>query len=271
MTSFANACTQLSLDLFPAQSFESILASRQIHGMSVMTSGRLRRGWYVKTNRHRGMMSGMMSGTTRGTTRSMMSGTTHLVVPAFLENAPTDVKTALIEWALLLDRSSSKNRNGKTFELKKEHERLIFSYIESSGMTSPRISHLDPRSFVTRGRRWDLTEVFETLNRTYFNGSLASFVRWGTNRFRSYQSNKTGKNGGTFSVITIATMYNRPDTPRYAIEGIMFHEMLHIAIPPRKGVSRNTIHGTEFKNRERQFPGYAQWHAWEKSIPNRIT
>jgi len=249
MTVASQTCTQLSLDLFPLSTFESIFESNRVNGMSVRFSGRLRRGWYVKMN-----------------TRL---GTACLVVPAFLETAPHDIKTALVQWAVLTSACGRRRRDRNTSRQRKSCEGSIYGYIDSIGMVSPRVSRADPASFVFKGLRWDLSEVFDTLNTTYFDGSLSSYVRWGISRFRSYQSTRTGANGRRFSIITIATMYNRPDTPRFAIEGIMFHEMLHIAVPPVKRNFRNIIHGPEFKQRERQFPFRAQWLAWEKSLSNR--
>jgi predicted SprT family Zn-dependent metalloprotease len=52
--------------------------------------------------------------------------------------------------------------------------------------------------------------------------------------------------------------------PRHAIEGIVFHEMLHIAIPPYKRSGKNVIHGPEFRKAERGFPHFNAWRKWEK-------
>ena len=250
MIAASPACLQTSLDLFPAPTFESVLSSRQIQGMNVRVSGRLSRGWYVKMN--------------------MRQSSACLVVPAFLENSPHDIKTALVDWALLATRCRRNKSDEKTIRLKKQLERTVHAYIDSIGMAAPRMSRVDPLSFVSKGRLWDLAEVFGSLNKTYFSGSLSSFVRWGKNKFRAYQSNMNRADGSAFSLITIATMYNLPDTPRYAVEGIMFHEMLHIAVPPVKRTTRNIIHGAEFKRRERLFPCHGQWLAWEKSVLKRI-
>jgi hypothetical protein len=243
------AAAQLSLDLFPAPTFEAILDSRRIRSLKVTVSRRLRRGWYAK--------------------RSPWSGTCNLVVPAYLENAPHEVKSALIDWTLLFDKSHRRSQRAQTAPLKKQLERLVYRHIESGGLLVPGRSRFDPRTAVTRGCRWDLAEVLDTLNRVYFNGALSSFVRWGKSMTRSYQSNTFDKHGVRCNLITIGTMYDRPDVPRFAIEGIMFHEMLHIAVPPVKHNARNTIHGPDFKCRERQFPHFAQWRAWEKTAFKR--
>jgi hypothetical protein len=245
MTPSFDACTQLSLDLFPSPTFESILDSRQIRGMSVTVSNRLRRGWYAK--------------------RNPGAGTCSLVVPSYLENAPEEVKTALIDWALLSGKSRMRRGRTAYAPLKKELELLVYRHIESSGMAFPKRVRFDPRSLRTQGCLWDLSEVFDSLNRTYFNDTLSSHVRWGKSMVRSYQSCLYDEKGVRRSLITIGAMYDRPGVPRFAVEGIMFHEMLHIAVPPVRRRCRNVVHGADFKKRERQFPWHAQWLAWEKT------
>ena len=63
-------------------------------------------------------------------------------------------------------------------------------------------------------------------------------------------------------MITIAGIYNDPTVPRFAIESIMFHEMLHIAIPPFQKNGRNVIHGSAFRQAEKTFPHYHTWRQW---------
>ncbi len=186
-----------------------------------------------------------------------------LVVPTYLENAPHDVKNALIDWGLLFHNPRGGDRTAAA--RKRELERYVYHHIESHGLPISRTSRFEPGSFESRGCKYDLTEVFDTLNGVYFNTELSSYVRWGKSPFRSYQSIKYDLQGVRRSLITIGAMYNRPDVPRYAVEGIMFHEMLHIAVPPVKRNGRAIIHGADFKRRERSFPFNLQWLAWEKT------
>ncbi|NLE01045.1 MAG: hypothetical protein GX640_14350, partial [Fibrobacter sp.] len=71
-------------------------------------------------------------------------------------------------------------------------------------------------------------------------------------------------------LITIAGVYNHPDVPLFAIEAVMYHEMLHIAVPPFKKNGRFVIHGPEFKARERQYASYEKWHEWERSSLRKL-
>jgi hypothetical protein len=220
--------------------FENLLTKEQKTFLSVKSKRRLKTRWYVSIN-HK-------------------SGKRTLIVPSYFNNAPFQVKKALIEWALL--PFNKKNADYRSY--KKNLENIVIDYIKLNGLKIKRFSRLRPELFITKGIIYDLKEVFNSLNNRFFNGSLSSYVRWGKHLFRSYQSIKHGINGD-FSLITIASTYNKPDVPRYAIEGIMYHEMLHIAYPPQKVNGRNIIHGELFKQKEKEFPYYNDWRNWEKS------
>jgi hypothetical protein len=247
MTQNIATCTQLALDLFPPPSFEELLSQRHANTISVVVSRRLRRGWHA--------------------TLDAKTGSRRLSVPAFLSRAPSEIKTALIDWALL----PTQCRGQVLRRRKKNLERLIYSHITAAGMETRNRSTFDPRLYSTRGRIYDLAEVFASLNGRFFNNSISSYVRWGRHPLRSYQTCRQDPFGERYNLITIGTIYNGPDVPRYAIEGIMFHEMLHIAFPPLISDARNVIHGPQFKQKERSFPQYPDWVEWEKIQCKRTT
>lgn len=239
MSPCAEACVQLELGLEDAPTFAAILNQRCISNISITSSRRLRRAWRARMNRFTGLRS--------------------VEVPSILDDAPREVKDAVIDWALLLSRRQSDSRGRR-----RDLERRVFSYISMLGPKSRNRSNVDPRCFETVGTVYDLREVFDSVNKTYYGGMVASFLRWGKHPLRSFQSVRVGQDGLKYNLITIASMYNRSDVPRCAIEGILHHEMLHIACPPLRRNGRNVIHGREFKAREREFPGYSDWTEWEK-------
>jgi hypothetical protein len=241
MTQNVASCTQLALDLFPPPSFEELLSQRHTDNISVVVSRRLRRGWHA--------------------TLDAKTGSRRLSVPALLSRAPCEIKTALIDWALL----PTQCRGQVLRRRKKNLERLIYDHITASGTETRNCSTFDPRLYSTQGRVYDLKEVFAALNGRFFNNAISSYVRWGRHPLRSYQSSRRGPAGEKYNLITIGAIYNGPHVPRYAIEGIIFHEMLHIALPPLISDARNVIHGPEFKQRERSFPQHEDWLEWEKT------
>lgn len=245
------SAVQTVLPLFETRSFHELVAASYRDRLTVRISNRLKNGWYVRLNRTTGMRQ--------------------LTVPAYLVDAPQDIKEALIEWALMPSpRRSSRKRELQ--QRRKQLESHVWSYANAY-VPGRRARQHDPRSFETRtrGQIYDLRELFDTLNARYFGGRLRSAVRWGGHASTtSYQTEKMGLDGKPFSLITIAGVYDHPKVPRYAIEGVMFHEMIHVELPVLRRNGRRVIHGREFKQREQSSPYLAQWRAWERTHLRRL-
>jgi hypothetical protein len=242
------ACQQLSLPLFDPPPFEDLLRQRRPHvNLSIIVNRRFKRGWQVKV--------------------LPFSGKRQLSIPPFLSEAPEDIKNCLIEWALLPCRPRH-SRKKAVREQRSLLEKRIWAYIEVLPDSPARnLRRFDPGKFSsnTRGSVHDLKEVFDHVNRSWFNGSLLALVRWGhRGTTTSYHTSKNDAHGLRFNLITIAGAYNHPEVPRFAIEAIMHHEMLHIAVPPYKKNGRSVIHGKEFKNSEKKFHTFREWKKWER-------
>jgi hypothetical protein len=232
---------QLSLPLFNP-GFNELIKSHDIQHFEVKINGKLKRSWHAHLDK--------------------LSGKKTLIVPKFFENAPEEIKLALINWASL-----PFTKHGSTREKRRTLEKFINDYIQSNCAVPSRKSRLDPESLEnsTTGCAFDLREIFDSVNRKYFSGEIKSLVRWGTPfSMTSYQTTRLTRDHARVNLITIAGVYDHPDVPRYAIESVMFHEMLHIKIPPFKVNGRNVIHGPDFKNAERNFEYYQMWTEWER-------
>lgn len=236
---------QLMLDLPSFMTFDALCSSTN-QQLRVHLSRRLKNSWYCKIHRN----------------------TPHreLFVPTTLADAPETVKTALIAWATL---PSPRRRTVAWQEVRQKRQELestIKSYLVQTNPTAGR-KDIDPKKWLSKGEVYDLTEVFSTINATYFGGTLTAYLRWGSSGSKtSYQISHVDTAGKPYHTITIAGIYNHPSIPRYAIEAIMHHEMLHIHVPPERAGGRNIIHGRAFKKIEHAFPHYQRWHAWEKSV-----
>jgi|WetSurMetagenome_2_1015567.scaffolds.fasta_scaffold295026_1 hypothetical protein len=238
-----DSCEQLELPLFSSLSFEEILGFKGIRDVAVVLSPRLKNSWRVKFH--------------------SFSKKRTLFVPSYFQQAPDKIKEAVIEWAALFPKRKHARRSD-FLRQKKSLEHVVLEFIISSGQVRKRARKVVPGSFPSEGIVYDLQEVFDLINATYFGGAVASHIRWNKNRGRSYQTSFTDTHGNKHNLISIAQMYNRPGVPRFAIESIVYHEMLHIAIPPYKRNFKNVIHGREFKRAEQSFPYFKQWRKWEK-------
>jgi hypothetical protein len=237
------SCEQMELLLFEGRSFEELLAMRGIRHVTVSFNPRLKSSWRMKIH--------------------SLSDRRTVGVPAYFEDAPEKVKEAVIEWALLFPPKGRRKRPDFR-ERKKKLELVVLEFISASGKAHATVRRIASQDIGSMGRLYDLREVFQSLNASYFDGKLSSYIRWGKSRGRSYQTAFTDASGKRQNLISIAQLYNASDVPRFAIEGIVFHEMLHIALPPYKRNFKNVIHGREFKRAERSFPRFNEWRQWER-------
>ena len=52
----------------------------------------------------------------------------------------------------------------------------------------------------------------------------------------------------------ISRVFDHPGVPRYAIDYIVYHEMLHLKHPVKLRGSRRCVHSREFLQEEKRFP-----------------
>ena len=242
-------CEQIELPLFSPTGFGDLLHSRNITTLRVHVSPRLQKKWYVKLQR--------------------LDNSRVLVIPPFLENAPDEIKNALIEWARFPFKPRSNKR--EVGARRRTLEKLVWSYVETIQPSTARKKLVHPGSIRTEGVSFDLEVVLEELNKTYFDGTVKSFIRWGSlTSTTSYQENRVLRDGSSCSLITIAGVYNQVSVPRYALEGVVFHEMAHIVAPPFKKNGRRVVHGSEFSKVERRYEHFEKWRAWERTKLPRL-
>jgi predicted metal-dependent hydrolase len=102
-----------------------------------------------------------------------------------------------------------------------------------------------------QGRHYDLEAIFEDLNRRFFYGLLARpLMTW--SRHASRQS--LGHYDPAHNTIVISRVFDRPDMPSYALEYLVYHEMLHLKHPVKLNGSRRCVHPKAFQEEERLFP-----------------
>ena len=102
-----------------------------------------------------------------------------------------------------------------------------------------------------RGRSYDLEAVFEDLNRRFFHGLLARpQMTWS----RDHARNSLGHYDPAHNAIVVSRIFDHPHIPRYAVEYIVYHEMLHLKHPVRLRGSRRCVHSAEFQAEEKLFP-----------------
>lgn len=117
------------------------------------------------------------------------------------------------------------------------------------------------------GDIYDLNELFNDVNTKFFDGSIKKPVL-------SWSPRKTwrvlGHHDATQNKIVISRSLDTPETPRFIVEYVMFHEMLHIAHPTKHVNGRRYHHTPEFRRDERKFPHYRAAENWIERNVNRL-
>ena len=79
-----------------------------------------------------------------------------------------------------------------------------------------------------RGHVYHLEEIFEDLNRRFFYGLMARpLLSWSQQRAR----NSLGHYDPAHNTIVVSRIFDHPLVPRYAVEYLLYHEMLHLKHP----------------------------------------
>ena len=105
-----------------------------------------------------------------------------------------------------------------------------------------------------RGHHYHLEEIFDELNRRFFHGLLGRpQLTWSQNHARR----SLGHYDPAHNAIVISRVFDDPRVPRYAVEYILYHEMLHLKHPVKLRGSRRCLHSREFVAEENLFPEVA--------------
>ncbi len=114
-----------------------------------------------------------------------------------------------------------------------------------------------------KGHRYDLEEVFDSLNRRFFFGLMGRPVlTWSSHAARRL----LGHYDAAHNTIVVSRIFDRPEVPRCAIEYLMYHEMLHLKHPVRVRGGRRCVHSREFQAEERLFPELEEAKAFLKRL-----
>lgn len=119
----------------------------------------------------------------------------------------------------------------------------------------------------SKGLVYDLDEIFAALNEQYFGDSIPEPVL-------TWSANKTyrilGHHDATHEHIAISRSLDSRDVPRYVVEYVVFHEMLHIHHPTKHVNGRRYNHTAAFKRDERKFAHYEEAERWIERNVRRL-
>jgi len=102
-----------------------------------------------------------------------------------------------------------------------------------------------------RGHFYDLDAIFDELNTRFFYGLLGRpQMSWSQLGAR----NSLGHYDPAHNAIIVSRVFDHFQVPRYAVEYIVYHEMLHLKHPVKLRGGRRCVHSAEFRAEEKLFP-----------------
>jgi hypothetical protein len=196
--------------------------------------------------------------TSLNTTIRLREGQIHVSLSDLLEGAPESVIHAIAH--ILLAKLYKK-------PIDPSHNVRYKRFASSSAVTrqTELIRHArgSKRFFGPEGRFYHLEEVFESLNLRFFGGLLGRpELTWSEHHAKRL----LGHYDAAHNTIVVSRVFDRPSSPRYAIEYLLYHEMLHLKHPVKMRGLRRCVHSAAFKADEAQFPQLAEAMAFIRRL-----
>lgn len=202
---------------------------------------------------------------------SVRKGVLHARIHHMFLDAPVRIVEALARYVARGDRKASL---------------LVGQYIEANGA---RLARRRPRAIPlsAKGQCHDLLDIFDALNKRYFDGGCHALITWGRKTKRSRKAPRASIKLGSYAhlerLIRIHPVLDKPWVPRYFVAFVVYHEMLHHMIPSARGSvrasssklastrspldaqhARRVLHPPEFLERERAFRDAERAAEWER-------
>ncbi len=165
-------------------------------------------------------------------------------------SAPQEIIDAIVNYSVKKDVLAFK-------EIKK-YAANYFSKIDYS-------HKLDKKKLVSKGKYYDLQQIYNNLNDIYFEGKLNLNITWFTTKYRNFSHFTFGSYDKSVKLIKINYLLDSDKVPFYFINYVVYHEILHHIFPETIDENaRRCHHGPDFKKKEKQFPYYKEAVYWEK-------
>ena len=114
-----------------------------------------------------------------------------------------------------------------------------------------------------KGDLYNLEEIFDALNLRFFHGLLGRPVLTWSGQSAT---RLLGHYDAAHNTIMVSRVFDRPGTPRYAIDYLMYHEMLHLKHPVTMRKGRRCVHSSAFQQDEKLFPELDDARAFLRTI-----
>ena len=119
-----------------------------------------------------------------------------------------------------------------------------------------------------KGKVYDLEQILAQVAREYRIHAAGVRITWGqATRKRRFRAIRFGSYHEDRKLIRIHPRLDRKEVPRFFVDYIVYHELLHAVVPDRRrSDGKRSCHHREFKQREKQFARFREALAFEKHL-----
>jgi len=184
---------------------------------------------------------------------SKRHGIIHIKIAEALKEAPEFIFRILVTILIL-----------KLYRYKIDRKlyRVYREYLEQHPeLTRTRKQRRPSAKYRASGKYFNLDELFDQLNATFFANQLNKPIL-GWSLRKSYR--RLGFYSEEKNLLVISRIFDSRKVPAEVVKFLLYHEMLHIAIPVQKVNGRRRVHPPVFKQREKLFPNYQTIQKWLK-------
>lgn len=172
----------------------------------------------------------------------------------YLEGAPDDVLESLA-WYLV----------SKAFGIACPEERsmIYFAYSRSKRLWEDKrqvyLSRARNLTIEPRGERRNLKTIFDYVNSNYFSERLrVPTLAW----VDESPARRLGYYFEPFNLLVVNRVFDTERVPRYVLEFVVYHELLHHIDAESGRMMRRVHHTKDFREQERRFSSYAEAEKW---------
>lgn len=121
-------------------------------------------------------------------------------------------------------------------------------------------------NFRPKGNHRDLAAVFEYVNECYLDGdAMAPELAWVSESPRK----RVGFYHAPLGILAVNRALDSVRIPRYVLEFVVYHEMLHGLLDVDDRLVRRVRHTTEFRRREQAFARHEEAQAWLSKVARK--
>ncbi len=190
------------------------------------------------------------------------NGTVYVKIAELLNNVPLKIHEALahILVAKLLGKKVPVNAR-----------KIYRDFLNKADFQAKAINHKREtgRKMITSpiGNVYNLENIFGKLNLVYFQNEIEKpQLSWSIRQ--TYR--RLGHHDPVHNAVIISKSLDAKDVPKYVVEYVVYHEMLHIKHPVYQKNGRRCVHTTEFKRDEEKFPYFDDAEKWIEENALRI-